>query len=81
MPDGADQPAGDERLGESARALAVGGERLLDQGVDAGLGEREADLLVVGRRDRHDAVVEADGEDLLDGPVQVEPARDLVRVA
>ncbi len=60
VPDGADQAAGGEGLGQPPGAFAVRRQRLLDERVHTGVGQRQRDLLVVGGRHGHHAVVEAD---------------------
>lgn len=67
MTDAGHQAARLEGVDEAAGALDGVGERLLDQGADPGVGELEADLLVQRGRAGHDGVVDAEGDELLDG--------------
>jgi PleD family two-component response regulator len=78
--DRADQALGLEGVDQPARGGAVLGQRLLDHRVDAGLGQSQADLLVVDRRNRDHAVVDADREELLDAFQQRKTASDAVLV-
>ena len=75
-----DQALGGERIGQLACGRGVHSQRLLDHGVHAGLGQGQADLLVVDRRDGNHAVVEADGDELLDAVHQRDAAGDSVLV-
>lgn len=65
--DAGDQAAPLEGVDEAAGALDGVGERLLDEGADAGVGELEADLLVQRGRAGHDGVVDAERDELFDG--------------
>ena len=78
--DGTDEAARGEGVGEAGGRSDVGCERLLDDGVHAGLGQGEPDLLVVRRRHGDHAVVDALGDEPLDARVQRASAGDAVRV-
>ncbi len=57
--DGADKVLGLERVDEALAGFRAGGDRLLDEGVDAGFGQGQSDLLVEAGRDGSDGHVDA----------------------
>jgi hypothetical protein len=67
VPDARDQTAGLEGLDQTAGAFDRVGDRLLDQGADAGLGELQADFLVQRGGAGHHGVVDAEPDQFLDG--------------
>ncbi len=76
-----DQAGGTEHVDQIAGRRCVLRERLLDNGVDAGLGKREANGLVMHGRNRHRAIVDARRDEFLDGLEHRPPAGDGMRVS
>ena len=70
-----------EGLDEAAGAFDGVGQRLLDQGADARVGQLETDLFVQSGRAGHDRVVDAECDELLDGRQDRGTLRPAVLVA
>jgi len=79
--DRTDEPGCFEGVGELRRAGGIGRQRLLDQRVDAGRRQRQGELCVERRGRRDDAVVQTEGDDVVDACVDRRRARDAVGIA
>ncbi len=66
MPHPGDKTARSEGLGQQARRLDRVGQRLLNQGVHTGLGQRESDRFVQRGRTGHHRIVQTQTDQLLD---------------
>ena len=80
VPDGADQAARGERLSHPAARLGRVRDGLLDEGVDAGIGEGHGGVEVVARGHGDDGEVDAGGDQRVDIRQHVQARRDPVRI-